>query len=171
MLKTKLRRRLLSYMFTHHDERFYVRELANLIDVDPGNLSRELVKLENEGLFRSLFKGKIKLFSINKEYPVYKELKKIILKTEGVEGSLISLLGQYKDISLSFVYGSYANNKENMIFDVDMIVIGKIPIHDFTRQIRRLESQLDKEINFTHYSDEEFDSEKEKQGGFLSLIL
>jgi len=40
LLNTKLRRKLLTYSFTHPDENYYVRELASLIDEDAGNLSR-----------------------------------------------------------------------------------------------------------------------------------
>jgi predicted nucleotidyltransferase len=171
LIKTELRRKLLSYTFTHLDEHYYVRELASLITVDPGNLSRELSKLENEGLFSSSVRGRTKYFSINKQYPLYKEIKKIILKTEGMEGSLKSLVDLYKGISVAFIYGSYAKNRENRTSDIDLIVVGQIPHHDFTRDIRYLEARLDREVNFTIYNEEEFRIEKEKQGVFLNLVL
>ena len=71
ILNTRLRRRLLTYSFTHPDENYYVRELSSLIDEDPGNLSRELRKLEEEGLFASFTRGRAKFYSLNKQYPLY----------------------------------------------------------------------------------------------------
>ena len=56
LFNTKLRRKLLTYSFTHPDEDYYVRELSSLIDEDPGNLSRELRVLEGEGLYTSVHK-------------------------------------------------------------------------------------------------------------------
>lgn len=50
LLNSKLKRKLLTYSFTHPEESYYVRELASLIQEDPGNLSRELKRLEDEGL-------------------------------------------------------------------------------------------------------------------------
>ena len=88
ILNTKLRRKLLTYFFTHPDEDYYVRELSGLIDEDPGNLSRELRRLEEEGLFTSFVRGRARFYSLNKQYPVFKEIKKIIFKTEEVGGSL-----------------------------------------------------------------------------------
>jgi predicted transcriptional regulator with HTH domain len=82
LLSSKLRRKLLTYSFTHPGENYYVRELSRLINEDPGNLSRELKKLEDEGLYISAVKGRVKFFSLNKRYPLFKELKKIIFKTE-----------------------------------------------------------------------------------------
>ena len=171
LLGTRLRGKLLTYSFTHPDESYYVRELSSLIDEDPGNLSRELRKLEEEGLFFSSTRGRIKLYSLNKSYPLFSELKKIILKTEGVEGSLKELILAYKGISLAFIFGSYAKNKEKKLSDVDLIVVGDFPQAKFIRDIRGLESKLNREINFTAYSEEEFEKEKKKEGSFLNQIL
>jgi len=77
---------VLTYAFTHPSENFYVRELSSLIDEDPGNLSRELRKLEEEGLFTSSIRGRVKLYSLDKKYPLYTELRRIIFKTQGMEG-------------------------------------------------------------------------------------
>ena len=70
-LNTNLRRKLLSYSFSHPGENYYVRELSSLIDEDPGNLSRELRKLEEEGLYVSFTKGGAKFYSLNKRYPLF----------------------------------------------------------------------------------------------------
>lgn len=171
LFNTKLRKKLLTYSFTHPDEQFYVRELSVLIDADPGNLSRELRKLEEEGLYVSIIKGKEKFYSLNKNYPLFSELKTIISKTEGLEGSLKDLISRYKDVSCAFIYGSYAKNKENKTSDIDLVLVGKFPNDKLTRDIRTLESKLNREINFTHYSEEEFRAEKRKKGGFLNLVL
>ena len=54
LLENKLRKKLLTYSFTHPDESYYVRELANLIGMDAGNLSRELKNLrKRESIFRT----------------------------------------------------------------------------------------------------------------------
>ena len=41
----------------------------------------------------------------------------------------------------------------------------------FTRDIRSLESKLNREINFTSYTPEELEKERKKEGGFLNLVL
>jgi len=170
-LGTKLRKKLLTYSFTHPEESFYVRELSTFIDEDPGNLSRELRKLEVEGLFLSSTRGRLRLYKLNKSYPLFSELKKIVFKTEGVEGSLRKLVGPYPGISLAFIYGSYARNEEKKLSDVDLVVVGDFPQHEFTRDVRNLEAKLNREINFTAYSPEEFQKESQKEGGFLFEIL
>jgi DNA-binding transcriptional ArsR family regulator len=80
LFRSKTLQKLLSHVFSDTDAVFYVRELAGLIKEDPGNLSRELSRLEKDGLMVSVKKGSLKLFSLNKDYPLYKELKQIMIK-------------------------------------------------------------------------------------------
>ncbi len=171
LLNTKLRRKLLAYSFTHPDENYYVRELAVLINEDPGNLSRELKRLEEDGLYVSFVKGRSKFYSLNKDYSLFRDLKNILFKTEGVEGSLRELVSKFRRISFAFIYGSYAKEKEKKTSDIDLVVVGEGHHDKFTRRIRDLESRLNREINFTVYTKKEFEKERIKKGGFLSLVL
>ncbi|MDD5686743.1 MAG: nucleotidyltransferase domain-containing protein [Elusimicrobia bacterium] len=169
--KTKLVKKLLTYSFTHPDENYYVRELALLINEDVGNLSRELRKLAEEGIYKSYIRGKLKIYSLNKKYSLYKEIKQIVFKTEGVEGSIKEIVSEFKNIELAFIFGSYAKDKERKTSDVDLILVGDLSKSDFTRKIRDLETKLNREINFNVYTKEEFNKEKSKKGGFLNLVL
>lgn len=168
---TKLRKKLLAYAFSHIDDTYYVRELASLINGDPGNLSRELKALEEEGLFSSKVRGKIKLFTLQKTYPLFNDLKAFMSKTEGVEGSLRSLISEIKGIELAFIYGSYAKNKEHRLSDIDLVAVGNFSERELTLRVHLLEKKLNREINFTTYSSEEFINEIKKPGGFLNLVL
>ena len=81
MLGTRLRKKLLAHSFSNPDESYYVRELSNLIKEDPGNVSRELRKLEEEGIYSSTTRGNVKFYSLNKAYPLFREIKKIVLNS------------------------------------------------------------------------------------------
>ena len=81
LLGSKVRKNLLAFSFNHPDESFYVRELSGLIQGDPGNLSRELRKLEEEGIYSSTIRGNVKFYSLNKSYPLFREVKKIVLNS------------------------------------------------------------------------------------------
>jgi predicted nucleotidyltransferase/predicted transcriptional regulator with HTH domain len=167
---SKLRSKLLSYFFTNTDKSLYVRELGIILNEDPGNLSRELRKLEHEGIFISATKGPVKLYSLDKRYPLFNDLKNMIFKTEGVEGSLRRLVSEYSGIEVAFIYGSYAKGKERAGSDIDIVVVGSFPRDEFTRKLRALESKLNREANFSSYTKAEFDKERRKKGGFLSMV-
>ncbi len=72
---SKLKSKLLSYFFTNPEKSLYVRELGIILNEDPGNLSRELRKLEREGIFISSTKGSAKFYSLDRNYPLFNDLK------------------------------------------------------------------------------------------------
>ena len=85
IFKSNLRRKLLIYFFTHPDADLYLREIASVIDADPGNLSKELIKLKKEGLFLERKRGNQKYFYLNKDYYLFNEIKSIIFKKIGIK--------------------------------------------------------------------------------------
>ena len=170
-LGSGLRNRLLAFAFTHVDQSYYVRQLADDIGADAGNLSRELKVLEKEGLFTSRAKGREKYFSLNSSYPLFADIRNIVMKTSGIEGRLKLLVGRYNGIELAFIYGSYGSKRETAGSDVDLIIVGRCDRVNFTRGIRAIESRLRREINVTFYEQKEFSQERMKRGGFLDLVL
>jgi len=170
LTNSESRRKLLGYFFTHVDESFYVREIAAFIKEDPGNISRDLRKLEGEGLFNSKTRGRTKYYSLNKGYSLFEEYKKIVFKTTGVGAALKDFLVGIAGIEKAYLYGSFAKNNENKNSDIDLIIIGKVP-DDFASKVRGLERDLGREINFSSYAKEEFEKEKAKKGSFLYLVF
>lgn len=171
LINTKLRNNLLAYSFSHIDEGYHVRELAGIIGEDPGNLSRELRKLEEEGVYRSKVRGRLKIYSINKTYPLFKEIRNIVFKTTGLEGNLRQLVNKYEELILAFIYGSFANKREGKMSDIDLIIVGRLQPDGFVGELRKMESKFNREINYTFYKLEEFKNESEKEGSFLNIIL
>jgi hypothetical protein len=70
-LRSKVRQRLLAYYFANPAARLHLRDLAGQLEIDPSNLSKELRRLETEGLFRSELSGRQKYFQLNRDYPLF----------------------------------------------------------------------------------------------------
>ena len=79
---SQLRSKLLVYFFKNQDAKHYLREIATIVKLDPGNLSRELRYLEKEGLFQSKRRGNQKCFFLNPNYEYYEDLKKMVIGGE-----------------------------------------------------------------------------------------
>ena len=169
--KSKLREKLLSYFFTNPDTNLYLREIAAILKEDPGNLSKELAKLEKEGIFVSALRGNQKYFSLNKKYPLYEELKSIIFKTIGVEGSLKDIVEYIDGILFAFIYGSFAENREKSASDIDLLIVGSPDEDKVMQEIENLEKKLQREINYNIYPEGEFKERMEKKDSFILNIL
>ena len=173
LLNSKTRTSLLAFLFAHSDEQYYVRELASLTGEDAGNLSRELRRLEEEGVCRSARKGRIKFYRLDKKYPLYPDLKSKLSKTAGIEGALKKLVGGDGGIESAFVYGSFAKGTENRSSDVDLVIIvtEKFDRDGFVEKLRRMEYMFNREINYVSYTKHEFGKERAGAGSFLGVIL
>lgn len=169
--KSKLRKGILQLYFSHPEKEYYLRELGRLLDRPAAYIRRELLNLEKTGLFVSEFKGKQKYFRLNKNYPLYKEIKGIIFKTIGVEGSLRELLKNIKNIKIAFIFGSFAKEKEGAYSDIDLMIIGNPDEDKLIFVISELENKLNREINYHIYSLSDIKKKIQKKDTFVKNVL
>jgi predicted nucleotidyltransferase len=169
-LSSKLRRDLLGYYFTNPSASHYLRELAGILNADPANLSRELRRLEHEGLFISDHKGNQKHFRLNRGYPLYVEIRGIVAKTIGAIGKLKAALGRIVGIEDAQLYGSFARNQQDQASDIDILIIGKPEMADLEEALRTLERHLRREINYTLLTRDELESRLKKNDAFITNV-
>ena len=155
----------------HHDESFFVRQLATILKEDPTNLSRELSNLEKAGILSSTKQGNLKYFQANKNCSFFNELKGFILKTVGVVGDLKSSLEKFPYTKYAFIYGSYAKGEEKADSDIDLIIIGDVDLDTLDPLISNLEKKFGRTINYVTYDYKEFLTKKKKKDGFIIDVL
>jgi len=169
-LRSDARRRLLAYYFTNPTSRHHLRDLAERLSTDPSNLSKELRRLEREGLFRSEISGRQKYFQLNREYPLFDEVRRIVGKTIGAVGVIRGCLKKIGGIDEAYLYGSFAKNQQDAASDVDVLVIGAPREEILAQAVRKLERQLGREINYTVLTPKEFASRRARKDAFLENV-
>lgn len=170
ILKSKTRASVLNLFFNHPENEYYLRQIETLTDYSVGNIRREITALESDGLFLSRNIGKIKLFKLNKAYPLYNEIKSIIRKTIGIEGGLKKILSRFKDIDFAFIYGSFAEDREKILSDIDIIVIGAVSPKDIKSLFFEYQSKMGREINSIVYTREEFLNKVKAKNHFITVL-
>ncbi|SRR5258708_39183183 len=164
------RKRLLAYFFGNPERQLYLRQIARQIKADPGNLSRELKRLEEEGIFQSEKRGNQTTYRLNVNYPLYAELKSIIGKTIGVQGALAELLKGIPGIKRAFIYGSFAKGTEKAHSDIDVCLIvekGKFKEDRLLIELKHLEETLGREISYIFYTEQEWTNGLKKEDSFM----
>jgi len=171
--RSRLRNKILLHFYTNPNYELYLREISVVLDEDPGNLSKEMSKLEKEGIFLSRLRGKQKYFSLNKDYPLYDELKSIIFKTIGIQGSIQKIINEADGVVTAFIYGSYASGEESSASDVDLCLIIDDNIFDedkFISKISDLEKSISREVNYIYYSEDEWKDKINQKDSFIETI-
>lgn len=169
--KSKIRQELLTLFFTNPSQKYYLRELQRILGYSAGSIRRELLRFQKDNLFNTQKVGNLLYYSINTKHPLFKELKSIVSKTVGVEGSLKKALSFIKRIKIAFIYGSYASKREKATSDIDLMIIGDPDTSHLNEKIAELEKRLKKEINPTIYSLEEYGTKKKSKSGFIVELL
>lgn len=168
--RSKARQQLLAYYFTNPTARRHLRDLAERLSVDPSNLSKELGRLERDGLFRSEVSGRQKYFQLNREYSLFDEVRKIVTKTIGAAHAITKSLKGIEGIDAAYLYGSFAHNQQDAASDIDVLMIGAPREELLAQAMRRLERQLGREINYTVLTPKEFASRRARKDAFLENI-
>lgn len=172
LLGSRLRARVIGWLFTHPDERFYVRQLGALLDEDSTNLSRELARLESLGVLLSERDGRQKYYRANPDSSVFVELKGLATKTAGVVDVLRQALeGFREEIDAAFVFGSFARQDETAVSDIDLVIIGDVDPVSLHGAIAQAEEVLRRTINYSLVSREEYAGRREEEAGFLGRVL
>jgi predicted nucleotidyltransferase len=170
-LRSKARQRLLAYYVANPAARLHLRDLAERLNVDPSNLSKELVRLQREGLFRSEVSGRQKYFQLNREYPLFAEVRSIVSKTIGAPFLLAQSLKQIEGIEEAYLYGSFASNQQDAASDIDLLVIGTPRDEVLAEAMRKIERQLGREVSYTVLTRKEFNSRRTRKDAFVENVL
>ena len=80
-ITSKTRRKIITLFSKYPDYRVHIRGLAKITREDPGNVSRELVKLEKIGYVKSFKESNTKVYGVNQNFILFKELQGMVLKT------------------------------------------------------------------------------------------
>lgn len=168
---SRIRGKILAWLFTHPDKSFFVRQIALILKEDPTNVSRELAKLEELGILKSKRNGNLKHFQANQDLPFFKELKGLVLKTTGVAGQIRASMGKFTGIEYAFIFGAYAKGEEKADSDVDLLIIGDVDMDRLDSNLGKLEKILGREINSVLYNMKEFKSKRKDKDGFLMDVL
>lgn len=85
-ITSRVRRKIVVVYAKYPDFHTHVRGLAKLIKEDPGNIQRELKRLEKVGFLKSEKQGNSRTYSTNKQFPIFKELQSMVIKSQQYSG-------------------------------------------------------------------------------------
>ncbi len=115
------KQRILALVYLHPDEQFYLREIMRHTEISQGTLHRELKPLVRDGVLSAETRGNEVFYSVNRNNPVYAELRGIVLKTFGVADVLRAALKPLrKKIQVTAIFGSIATGEDTSRSDIDV---------------------------------------------------
>jgi predicted nucleotidyltransferase len=170
LLRSKTRKKLLSFFLSNEQKKYYLRELERLTGISVGNIRRELEPLKADNFFVTERLGNLLFYKLNMQHPLYKEVKKILMTEIGIEADIKNALAKVTGVDLAFIYGSYASKKARSDSDVDLLVIGSPNKEMVSDAISKLEKKYQREINYQIYSKKSYKEKSGSNNSFLSEL-
>lgn len=86
-ITSRVRRKIVVVFAKYPDFKTHVRALSKLVKEDPGNVQRELKRLEKGKFLIVTKRGNTNIYQTNKQYPLLKELQGMVIKSQQLSAS------------------------------------------------------------------------------------
>lgn len=162
---------ILNLMFLNPDKKYYLAEIAKILGKESSAYQKYIENFIQNGLFCNKRIGNMRFFWLNKDYQLYNEIKNIISKTIGIEARLKILLEKIDSVEIAFIFGSFATDKFNSNSDIDLFLVGEENQNTIIEQITKLETEINRNINYHIYSKKEVSNKIDNKNDFINNIF
>ena len=171
-LFTPTKQALLRPTILQPDKRWYFRELARQLHLQPSSIQRDLAALTEAGILERHYDGNRVYYQAQRECPIFPELEQILIKTVGVIDVLREALKTVqKKIKIAFIYGSIASGKALAESDVDLMIVGDAGLERISRVFQGIDTRLGRQVNPTVYTVPDFKRRLAEESHFLRSVL
>jgi predicted nucleotidyltransferase len=170
LITSKTRLKILGLFLINPGKEYYLRDIARRLKENINSVRRELKNLEDAGIVKSRREATLKYYAVNKENPIYDELKSIYLKTEGIGDELRKELAKTGKIETAYIYGSYAKGTEKPASDIDLMIIGEVDQGRLAAVVGALESRIGREINYSVFTSKEYKLKEKKNDPYITDV-
>jgi len=165
------KRKILALFFLNPDQEYYFSEVVRLTGTRQGVIQRELKSLADAEILNTVKRGRQKFYSVNRQHPIFPDLRNVIFKTFGVIGKVRDALEPFeRKIAFAFVYGSFARGQEASGSDLDLFLVGDIQLDELVGALSVVENAIGREINPTLFSTVEFKKKWSQKNHFLKSV-
>lgn len=167
LITSKTRVKLLLKFFLNPGNSAHLRGLSTEFGESSNAIRLELNKLEQANMLKSKAEGNKKLFSVNREHPLYNEINGIVKKYFGLDIIIKNVVKKLGDLEAVYLTGDIANGTDSGI--IDLILVGKIDRNYLNRLLVKVESLIERKIRFLIYGKKEFEQKvlTEHKGALL----
>lgn len=162
---------ILKLFFQDTDKEYYLREIGKHLNQEPGAFQSAIKNLVEEGILKDERRANLRFFRLNKDYPLYEEIKSIVSKTVGLEAKLKTLVENINTISHAFIFGSIAKDQEYSGSDIDLMLIGEVDQDSLINKLNSTEEELAREINYHIYTKNEVVNKLKEKNDFLIRVF
>lgn len=171
IIPSKARRKILQLFFHNPKEHFYLRRIVREVNEEVNAVKRELdILSEAKVLLKEKRLNKI-FYSINKNYIYYDEFIRIFAKTGPLYEELQANLSKIGKVKFAVMSKALAKDEPLKKEDIYVLYVGVIVIPEIEALMQSVDKKLNKEINYTVMTEDEFAFRKKNNDPFIWRFL
>jgi hypothetical protein len=170
LLSSKTRMKLLMKFFLNSNNSSYLRNLEEEFGESTNGIRIELNRFEKAGFLESRAEGNKKMFKVNVNHPLFKDLNSILMKMTGLNHVIDYVLARIGDLDRVYLVGKLARGQDADIIDI-VLVGDNINLAFLIEQIEKAEAKIGKKIRYIRFRTSEFDIDKIEEPGMRPLLI
>lgn len=168
---SEVRVKILKTMLPGPTDQFHVRGLVRAVHTEINAVRRELLRLLTLGLLKKRQSGNRIYYTVNTSSIYYPELLSLVSKEEGIGADIINSVKLLGDVKFAVLSRAFSRGRTSTQLDVDLFIVGAPKADVLERIIKAEEQRVNKEINYTVMTEDEFIFRKRKNEVFISRLL
>lgn len=168
---SEVRVKILKLMLLNPEKSLHVRAIVRAVGAEINAVRRELDNLVSINLFSKRQSSNRIFYTVNTEHPFYGDLLSLVAKENGIAGKLYKNLKNLGEVEYILLSKSFLRGRKSTALDVDLFIVGEVDTVFLEKLIKEEESRIEREINFSVMSSEEFMSRKRTMDQFIVRVM
>ena len=170
LFSSSARVQILSLLLLNPDTKFYQREIETITGLAIRSIQRETEKLEALGVLHKSAEANKVYFQGNRDYILFPELRKILLKTVGLKVILADAQADERT-KAAFIHGPFAAGREKPTDPIAVFVVGDVSKQELQARAEEVQSSIGREITCYVRTPQSFRSRVQLGYGFVANVL
>jgi predicted nucleotidyltransferase len=167
---SRVRAALFRILFGLREGETHLRAIQRQTDLSLGTVRQDVEKLVALGLVCRRVDGNRVCYAANQSHPLFDELHRIVLKTDGLADVLAAALRD-DAVRCAFVFGSVAAGTAGAGSDIDLFVVGSLGLRKTVSLLSGVAEQLGRELNPHVLTAAEFVDRIRRKEHFVSTVM
>lgn len=136
------------------DKTAYLRGLEKELNDNSNSIRLELNRFEQAGLISATKAGNKKLYSVNREYPLFSEIQSLAMKHFGIDRVLENVIRKLGQPQAVYLVGDLAEGHDSNLIDL-VIVAEEIDRVYLAKLVQKAEKTINRKIRTMVLSNDE----------------
>lgn len=171
ILVSEVRVNILKLLLMNPRRPFHIRAIVRQVGAEINAVRRELDNLYEINLVTRRQSSNKIFYQIETSHPFYSDLLSLVAKEEGIGAAIVNRKNYIGKIDYAVLSLAFLRGRKSTALDVDLFIVGDVNLDVVQSMVKEEEARINREINFSVMTMEEFMNRKRTNDPFIYRVL